>query len=68
MKIQSPTEGAALGSQGIPDGQSPMAIPADRAPFLTALPTEQHPPLQHLSCHFPSIHMTLLKGFLKRAT
>lgn len=68
MKIQPPTEGAALGSQGIPDGQSPKDIPGDRAPFLPALPTDKDPPLQHLNCHLLSIHMNLLKGFLKRDT
>lgn len=45
MKIQSPTEAAALGPQGIPEGQSPMDIPAHRAPFLTLLPTGKYPPL-----------------------
>lgn len=66
MKIQSLTEAAALGPQGIPERQSPMDIPARRVPFFTALPTDQHPPLQHLNCHFPLIHMKLLKGFLKK--
>lgn len=45
MKIQSPTEAAALGPQGIPEGQSPMDIPPHWAPFLTPLPTGKHPPL-----------------------
>lgn len=52
--------------QGIPERQSPMGIPVHRAPFLTALPTDKHPPLQQLKCHFPLVRMKLLKRFLKR--